>query len=60
MRKTILCLMLVTGIMVAGCGVVKGVLKTVAITKKINAVSESETPIETLKALKELLDEVQE
>ncbi len=58
MRKWVLCLIMAVTLTGIGCHVVKDVLKTVAISKKINAVNESETPIETLKALKELVEEV--
>lgn len=60
MKRLILCSMLIVGVLMGGCSVAKDVLKTVDISKKVNAVSESETTLEMLKALKELIEAMEQ
>lgn len=58
MKKGVVCLIMALVMTGTGCGVVKDVFKTVAISKKINDVNESEG-MDKLKALKDLVEEVQ-
>lgn len=48
------------GILVGGCSVAKDVLKTVSISERIEAVYAAETTLEQLKALKDLIEEMEE
>lgn len=60
MKRWIVCLILIS-VMIGGpgCGTVKEILKTVAISKKINDIKEEPNTLVKLKLLKELIEENQ-